>query len=715
MIRKIVTISLALGLSIVTTPVLVAAPSMATTVTYSIPTGLKTVDQTPSSVELAWNAVADAPMYRVQYSMSPDFSDPSYVRSLEKTATVDMRGLKADTTYYFRVRVITTDGAGLSDYGPTITGKTLVTPPAPPALTNALSVATYNVHCANCDSDPAKSWSVRRDSVIANVKSRMPDVIGVQEASQGWLKDENGNQINLSQFEDFRNRLNAAGAPYEVTNANRNNCVNSATPVNCVYADQGASQDSKIFYNKNTVTLISQGSALLPSIPGDTNTRYVSWASFTQKSTGKHFFFTDTHLDPRSGTAEIGEEKRQQAEKIVQVIAEKNTSKFPVIITGDMNSSKWTLPNGPYNEFTKAGYIDPTGGTQSTTMASGYAVSENTINGRFNSFNGFNANIDKSSSDSSRALGTHIDYIFTSKMRVASWEMVLNVDANDVIQGPIPSDHNMIVAKVGLPDVTYDSPTTTPTVPTASSKVLKAIDTAGKLWSYSTPGNTTLSSRTEVQSGWGTAKQILSVDWNSDGILDIVTRWGNGSLTMHQGTGGDAFAAPITIGSAGWQNYDLTATKLRTTDKYPGLVARNTVEGNLYYYSNPSGAAHGSRTKIGSGGWTPMSEINAMDWDKDGKMDLIVRNPAGQLLLYKTDGAGNILDQARPVVDYGWEIFESINIIPDFAAPGSVGYLAQTPAGELSYYPIADGKFGAPTMVGLWGWNGYTVAAGTVG
>jgi phosphodiesterase/alkaline phosphatase D-like protein len=184
MIFKKIAMGLTLSLSIIT-PVIAATPSMAATVTYSIPTGLKTVDQTPSSVELAWNAVADAPMYRVQYSLSPDFSDPSYVRSLEKTATVDMRGLKADTTYYFRVRVITTDGAGLSDYGPTITGKTLVTPPAPPALTNALSVATYNVHCANCDSDPAKSWYVRRDSVIANVNQECLTLLAFKKPRRG--------------------------------------------------------------------------------------------------------------------------------------------------------------------------------------------------------------------------------------------------------------------------------------------------------------------------------------------------------------------------------------------------------------------------------------------------------------------------------------------------------------------------------------------------
>lgn len=721
MIFKKLTMGLTLSLGVVAGPAMAAVPAVAADVTYSAPAGLKTTDQTPTSVGLTWDSVTGAPQYRVQFSKFADMSESSFARSTGSEAKLDIRDLTPNTAYYFKVRVIKTDGTNLSSYSSAITVKTLAAPVLS-VIPNQLSVATYNVHCANCDDDPAKSWINRRDSVIANVKSRMPDVIGVQEASQGWISDEAGNRLNLSQFEDFRNRLNAAGAPYEVTNPHRNNCVDSTTPTNCVPADRGASLGAKIFYNKTTVTLLTQGSAALPNLPGDEGNRYMSWASFKQNSTGNGFFVVDAHLDPRTGTPELFEEKRQQALKINQVIAEKNTAKLPVFITGDMNSTKWTEPsNAPYDEFTKAGYVDPIGGTYGTSLASGYAPAEKMINGRYSSFNGFNPKLGQTSVTGERALGSHLDYIFTSEMRIASWEQVLNINSDGILQGDIPSDHNMIIVKAGLPNVKAPepvivTPTPTPTTPPTETapKFLKAVDTAGKLWSYKAAGD--LGARTEVGTGYGNAKQILSVDWNSDGILDIVTRWTNGTLTMHQGLDGDKFKAPVTIGNGGWQNYDITATKLRTTDKYPGLIARSvTSEGNLYYYSNPSGGAHGSRTQIGTGGWTPMSEINAMDWDQDGKMDLIVRNPAGQLMLYRTNGAGTILNEARPVVDFGWEIFSSINAVPDFTAPGSVGLIGQTPAGKLIYYPISNRKVGTPTVVGQGGWSGYTVAAGTIG
>lgn len=451
MIKKL-TIGLALSLSVVAAPIFVAAPSIAADATYSTPAGLKTTDQTASSVGLAWNAVSGAPQYRVMFSKSSDMSNPVYARSIDNQAKVDMRDLAANTTYYFKVRVIKTDGTNLSSYSPAIAVKTRAAVILP-ALTNTLSVATYNIHCANCEPTVSpNSWINRRDSVVANIKSKMPDVIGLQEASQGWLKDSSGATINLSQFEDLQQRLNAAGASYAVTNANRNNCVKSTTPTNCVYADNGASLDARIFYNKKTVTLLSQGSVLLPKLSTDTGSRYVAWASFKQNSTGKSFFVTDAHLDPRSGSTSYYTLRKQQATKIVETIKAKNTSNFPVLITGDMNSSKWDTPtNAPYDTFVGAGYVDPIGGTWKTSLASGYATAEKMTNAKYSSFNNFSPVLGKTSLTGPRAEGSHIDYIFTSKMRVASWEMALNIDANGVLQGRIPSDHNMIVAKVGLP------------------------------------------------------------------------------------------------------------------------------------------------------------------------------------------------------------------------------------------------------------------------
>lgn len=258
------------------------------------------------------------------------------------------------------------------------------------------------------------------------------------------------------------------------------------------------------------------------------------------------------------------------------------------------------------------------------------------------------------------------------------------------------------------------TPPPPPPITAPAANPLDAIDTSGNLWSYSTSGNTSLGARTALGAGWSGTKQLLSVDWNNDGKLDLVARGGDGYLRLYKGFGNGTFQSPITIGFGGWQNYDITATKLRASDTYPGLVARDTVGGNLYYYPNANGdALITARTMIGNGGWSPMSEINALDWDKDGKMDLIVRNPNGELLLYRTDGAGTILNEARKSVDFGWNVMDSISAEPNFAGPGTVGFIARTTSGNLYYYPIVNGRVGASTLIGNGGWSGYVIAAGT--
>lgn len=450
MIFRRIAVGVTLSLAVIAAPIMGAVPSVAADATFTTPTGLKTTDQTSSSVGLSWNAVAGAPQYRIQFSKNSDMSSSVYARSIDNQAKFEVRDLSPNTTYYFKVRVIKTDGTSLSSYSPAVAVKTRSAVVLPP-IANPLSVATYNIHCANCNSDPAKSWINRRAAVVAQIKSKTPDVIGVQEASQGWLKDENGNSVNLSQFEDLKQRLNAAGVAYDVTNANRNACVKSTTPTGCVYADNGASLGTKIFYNTKTVSLISQGSVALPKLSSDSGSRHVAWATFKQSSTGKSFFVANTHLDPRSGTTAY-DLRKQQAQKITEVIKEKNTGNLPVLITGDLNSSKWDTPtNAPYDVLTKAGYVDPIGGTWRTSLASGYATAEKMTNAKYYSYNGFTPTLSKTSVTGPRALGSHIDYIFTSKMRVAEWEQVLNINSSGVLQGTIPSDHNMIMVKVGLP------------------------------------------------------------------------------------------------------------------------------------------------------------------------------------------------------------------------------------------------------------------------
>lgn len=417
----------------------------AATFALSTPTGLKSTAQSSSSTTVSWNKLSGASRYRVQVSANADYSNATYHRFT--TTSAEIRNLKPSTTYYLRVRAISADGAtNLSEYSAPITSKTKASAVIESA-TNPLKIASFNVKCANCSGPTELSWADRRGAVVSNIKSEMPDVIGVQEASQGWLGGET-RPGGLSQFEDLQERLQAAGAAYKVTNAKRNNCVKDTTPTSCVYKDQGASQGTRIYYNTATVTLKSQGSLKLPEVTATDGDRYFAWGIFTQKSTGKRFFVGNTHLDPTSGTAHY-QMRIKQTQAIVAEIKKRNTESLPVLVAGDFNSHKWTVPsNGPYDVMTAAGFIDPLGNTYKADMPSGSATAEKTVGAFYDSFNGFKR-LAKARHDYGN--GTYLDYIFTSKMRVAEWRTVVRVDSAGNFVGTIPSDHNMIRATVVLP------------------------------------------------------------------------------------------------------------------------------------------------------------------------------------------------------------------------------------------------------------------------
>lgn len=453
--------ALLLTASIIAAPVALATPAFAaetttTTTTYSVPTGLNTGAISKTTIGLSWQPVAGAPNYRIQYSKSADMSNSTYVRW--STPSVDIRNLESNTTYYFKVRVISADGnTSLSGYSSAVSAKTNIAPVLG-AVSNPLKVSSFNIKCDNCFDTGATSdqlhWEDRRDTIVAQVKSKAPDVIGFQEASQAMLK-EPGDRYKMSQFDDLQQAFTAAGTSYQITNDHRYNCENHldySQP--CAYKDQGASQGSKIFYNASTLSLVDEGSVKLPEVDSEAgaaqNERYAAWAILRQNSSGKTFFFVDTHLDFKQDTLEFQALKAKEAQRIVDLVKEKNKANLPVFIVGDMNANKYTsFGNVPYDTFLNNGFIEPLGNDYQSTYPSGKAVVEKRINAEYNSFNAFDRHLDKNTAVG--ANGKHIDYIYSTPMRVAEWEMVLNKDANDDWVGIIPSDHNMITETVELP------------------------------------------------------------------------------------------------------------------------------------------------------------------------------------------------------------------------------------------------------------------------
>jgi endonuclease/exonuclease/phosphatase family metal-dependent hydrolase len=305
----------------------------------------------------------------------------------------------------------------------------------------SLRIGSFNVRCANCYTGEGSEvpWVQRRAAVVATIQSQDLDVLGIQEASQGMLKDDNGDRLDLSQYEDLIARL---GSPWRLANAKRNNCARSESPSNCRYEDQGASLGTRILYNSDRMAVMETGSKLLPETNEKGTRHYITWARMQQLSTGLEFMLSDSHLTALEPNAGL---RTRQAQVALAELQAHNTDQLSMVALGDWNSTRLDA-GSPYQVYLAAGFVDPLG-----LSTDGKGPVEKRVNTWLSSFNGWNRH---APGNSGAVAGTYLDHIMTTPMRVSEWETVANLDSNGNFIGEIPSDHNMIRATIYLPDPT---------------------------------------------------------------------------------------------------------------------------------------------------------------------------------------------------------------------------------------------------------------------
>ncbi|MFD1210898.1 CAP domain-containing protein [Arthrobacter sp. GCM10027362] len=320
--------------------------------------------------------------------------------------------------------------------------------------------------------------------------------------------------------------------------------------------------------------------------------------------------------------------------------------------------------------------------------------------------------------------------INTDARRIVDWWMaspghragMLNPKATDIGLGWMkttnPDYHGMYLVVenlAGYADTRATLPEAdTPTADLSSIREgdIAAVDRSGHLYVYPSARGGDLWDRTYLSGGWKDAAQLEVADWNSDGIQDIVARWKNGKLTVHFGLAAGGLAAAKTVGARGWSGYDIEVAAFKRTDKYPGIIARNIASGKLYYYANPSGAGHGSRTQIGTG--FKNLEVFTLDYDADGKMDLIARRStgSGQLRLYRSNGNGRFLSESRTTVgSSGWNAMTHLSTMPNHLGDGGAGFLTRDKTGDLRYYRVTRNKIHPRVFIGRGGWDTLTLGS----
>jgi endonuclease/exonuclease/phosphatase family metal-dependent hydrolase len=428
-------------------------PTIPSAVTAAVPTprNVTVTGLTSTSAKLTWAPSEGATLYRVAMATAPDFSN--VVRSRTTSTSQAFTGLRSGTTYYFKVRVIKSDGTAVTGFSTTVTGRTGADTSSSSTAqvgSSDIRVGSFNVMTVTGDTTSGNQlpWAQRRSTVVNQILGEKVDVIGVQEVDQSYSHPERLVDGG-TQFLDLKNGLNSAGGTYALTNENSYNCVNPKTSYNCVYQDRGASGGDRIYYNTDTLDLVSQGAYQYRAY--STKRYSFAYAVLQVKATGNRFFFVSTHLDPPDRSVRMA-----QWQELIAKINDLHGS-LPVITVGDFNTQKFDSGTPHLCDMVPAMKAAGYGDVLNQTCATNPVVNpraQRSINGWINSLNRYNRDLTTYSYYNNHAkTGNNIDWIFASNnLPVKEWKMVVNYDPDTLkVLGTIPSDHNMVRATITLP------------------------------------------------------------------------------------------------------------------------------------------------------------------------------------------------------------------------------------------------------------------------
>lgn len=364
----------------------------------------------PNALHLSWSTAGPGVSYRVRYTTSSSLSITKWKYTDFTHAGGILSGLKPGTAYTIRLRVISPEKAALSNYSATLRATTAASGSDP------VRVMSYNI--TKTGSGP--SWESRRDAVAATIADQDPEILGLQEAVPNQVVGASGSTV--PQYTDVLSLLDGKYA----------------------YATIGSSSGTRLAYDTTRFAVVDSGIKRLTTL--GTATRYAVWAILKERSSGDPVFVVDTHLEPGTVTDEINAARALQAEEILALIEEKRPDGVPVILLGDMNSSRSTVPNRPYEVFTQS-LIDPVGEASDTWRITNPGVAEHRVDLEYKSYNDWLPKAPRNTCP----VGTRLDWILVSEgLRVAEARTVVRLDTTGTFIGTIPSDHNPVMVTVHL-------------------------------------------------------------------------------------------------------------------------------------------------------------------------------------------------------------------------------------------------------------------------
>lgn len=250
-----------------------------------------------------------------------------------------------------------------------------------------------------------------------------------------------------------------------------------------------------------------------------------------------------------------------------------------------------------------------------------------------------------------------------------------------------------------------------PTLNLASAAInsladLVTINASGQLINRPSTGNRTYGAAKVIGSGFGTAKEVFTTDWDRDGAYDLLTQWSNGNLTLHRGIATGGFNAPVTLGTGGWDTLSLAVGGWCANNRLPQILALDT-SGNLYLYPNKGLGDLSARATVAAG--VSASRISMVDYDADGFQDILAVRTDGAVQLYRGWGTTALRAETRPTVASGWQDVTGIRPLRDVTALNSTGVALRRANDVVQYWDLSAGSLAAPSNV-TGSWTGQRLA-----
>ncbi|MFI9744483.1 FG-GAP repeat domain-containing protein [Streptomyces sp. NPDC052494] len=207
-----------------------------------------------------------------------------------------------------------------------------------------------------------------------------------------------------------------------------------------------------------------------------------------------------------------------------------------------------------------------------------------------------------------------------------------------------------------------------PSAATRGRGDLVARDAAGTLWYYDrhfASSTYPFAPRVRIGGGWNAYDRLVGAgDADRDGYVDLVARDKAGVLWLYKGTGsftGARFKTRVKVGP-GWGAYGQLAGGADVTgDGRADLLARDKAGVLWLYRGTGSGTTpYGTRVRVGAGWGAYDQLVVAGDLTDDGKADVVARDTTGVLWLYKGTGGATAPFAGRTRIGSGWNAYNRV-------------------------------------------------------